>query len=48
MHPMTPFEGRVIHGRAIATLVRGQVVAGGEQPRGAPGWGRPVSRQSPS
>ncbi|HVM31388.1 MAG TPA: dihydroorotase family protein [Candidatus Limnocylindrales bacterium] len=44
MHPLTPFEGRSVHGRVVATLVRGRPVVQEGGLLGEPGWGVPVNR----
>jgi dihydroorotase-like cyclic amidohydrolase len=36
----TPFAGREVQGRAVATYVRGRLVARDGRPVGDPGWGR--------
>ncbi|MCX8205505.1 MAG: dihydroorotase family protein [Candidatus Nezhaarchaeota archaeon] len=37
--PETPFEGRVLRGRPVATFVRGRLVAEGGEVKAEPGWG---------
>jgi OHCU decarboxylase len=40
-HPATPYEGRVLAGRVVATYLRGSRIASEGQPEGAPS-GRPI------
>ncbi len=42
----TPYAGRRVRGRVVATFVRGQQVAANGRPTGAPGWGQWVTRVS--
>ena len=41
------WHGRSVKGAAVATLVRGKVVAREGEVVGEPGWGRPVPQQMP-
>jgi dihydroorotase len=44
MHPLTPFEGRSVHGRVVVTVIRGRPVVRDGMLLTEPGWGRRARR----